>query len=390
VIGIIPGVENMPLQIRRGTEAERTAMTQPLAQGELLYVTNDQRLYIGNGSTLGGVQITGYTNEDAQDAAAQIFSNGTHTGITFTYNDTSASLSAALDLSNFSGTIRADAFKGSVFADDGSTIGGTLLVDAVDGVLRGTHIGTLTGNVTGNVTGTLTGSVVGNVTGTLTGSVVGDVKGSVFADDSVTMVDSVNSTLSNGTIKLESNRINVTGGSSPFGFGIDSLLIGSEADPAIIVSYGTGVLASFVGTTAGSFNSSSIQIRNARGTLTAPTASVAGDLISPIQGYAYDGVGWNLTGSFGMATDPDVAIGVGAIAGTFFVSAFNETGGDKRLVFNSKGALIVPIVQTGSYTTINRNLLTAAVGMIIYNTTDNKFQGYQNTGGTTPQWVDLS
>jgi hypothetical protein len=91
-----------------------------------------------------------------------------------------------------------------------------------------------------------------------------------------------------------------------------------------------------------------------------------------------------------MATDPTVAIGVGAIAGSFFVSAFDETGSDARLLFNSKGALIVPIVQTGSYTTTNRNLLTAAVGMIIYNTTDNKFQGYQNTGGATLQWVDLS
>ena len=62
----------MPLQIRRGTNTQRTAMTQPLAQGELLYVTDDQRLYIGNGSTLGGVQITGYTNEDAQGAVAQV------------------------------------------------------------------------------------------------------------------------------------------------------------------------------------------------------------------------------------------------------------------------------------------------------------------------------
>jgi hypothetical protein len=51
----------MPLQIRRGTEAERLAMTQPLASGELLYVTNEQILYIGDGATLGGIQITGYT-----------------------------------------------------------------------------------------------------------------------------------------------------------------------------------------------------------------------------------------------------------------------------------------------------------------------------------------
>jgi hypothetical protein len=174
----------MPLQIRRGTDAERLAMTQPLAQGELLYVTNAERLYIGNGATLGGVQITGYTNEDAQDAAALLFSNGAHTGITFAYNDASASISAVVDLSNYQGTIGATSFKGSIFADDS-----TLLVDAVSGTIVGPVVGNITGNVTGNVIGNLTGNITGNVTGDVTGSVVGDLKGSVFADDSTTLVD---------------------------------------------------------------------------------------------------------------------------------------------------------------------------------------------------------
>ena len=174
----------MPLQIRRGTDAERLAMTQPLAQGELLYVTNAERLYIGNGATLGGVQITGYTNEDAQDAAAQLFSNGAHTGITFAYNDASASISAVVDLSNYQGTIGATSFKGSIFADDS-----TLLVDAVSGTIVGPVVGNITGNVTGNVIGNLTGNITGNITGNVTGSVIGDLKGSVFADDSTVLVD---------------------------------------------------------------------------------------------------------------------------------------------------------------------------------------------------------
>jgi len=38
----------------------------------------------------------------------------------------------------------------------------------------------------------------------------------------------------------------------------------------------------------------------------------------------------------------------------------------------------------GSMTTTQRNALTAANGMIIYNTTDNKFQGYENSG-----WANL-
>ena len=176
----------MPLQIRRGTDAERLAMTQPLAQGELLFVSTPgaERLYIGNGTTLGGVQITGYTNEDAQDAAAQLFSNGAHTGITFAYNDASASISAVVDLSNYQGSIGATSFKGSIFADDS-----TLLVDAVSGTIVGPVVGNITGNVTGNVIGNLTGNITGNITGDVTGSVIGDLKGSVFADDSTVLVD---------------------------------------------------------------------------------------------------------------------------------------------------------------------------------------------------------
>jgi hypothetical protein len=80
-------------------------MTQALAQGELLYVTDEQKLYVGNGSTLGGIQITGYTDENAQDAAAGLFANGTHSGITFAYNDAGASISAELDLTTNTGTI---------------------------------------------------------------------------------------------------------------------------------------------------------------------------------------------------------------------------------------------------------------------------------------------
>ena len=41
-------------------------------------------------------------------------------------------------------------------------------------------------------------------------------------------------------------------------------------------------------------------------------------------------------------------------------------------------AKIGGFVQFGSFTTTQRNALTAANGMVIYNTTDNKFQGYEN------------
>jgi len=163
-------------------------MAQPLAQGELLYVTDDRRLYIGDGATLGGVQITGYTDEDAQDTVAPMFTGGVHSNISFSYNDTLARINATVNLSNYNGVITADAFKGSVVADDS-----TILVDAVSGTLTGNLIGNVTGDVSGNLTGNVLGNVTGDLTGNVSGNIVGyhfgDVKGSVFADDSTILVD---------------------------------------------------------------------------------------------------------------------------------------------------------------------------------------------------------
>ena len=49
-----------------------------------------------------------------------------------------------------------------------------------------------------------------------------------------------------------------------------------------------------------------------------------------------------------------------------------------------KGNSTTGYVQVNSLTTTQRDALTAAAGMIIYNTTDSKFQGYENGA-----WVNL-
>lgn len=47
----------MPLRIRRGTNADRTTITP--VQGEPIYTTDTKQLYIGDGTTAGGVQVGG-------------------------------------------------------------------------------------------------------------------------------------------------------------------------------------------------------------------------------------------------------------------------------------------------------------------------------------------
>lgn len=47
----------MPLRIRRGTNADRTTITP--VQGEPIYTTDTKKLYVGDGTTAGGVEIGG-------------------------------------------------------------------------------------------------------------------------------------------------------------------------------------------------------------------------------------------------------------------------------------------------------------------------------------------
>jgi hypothetical protein len=319
-----------------------------------LYVTDDQRLYIGNGSTLGGVQITGYTDEDAQDAAALLFSNGTHTGITFTYNDAANSLSALVDLANYQGTIGATSFRGSVFAEDS-----TLLVDAVDGVLRGTLVGSVTGNVTGNITGNLTGNSDGFHTG--------DVKGSVFADDSSIIVDAISNTIFASAVFT-----------SIVDSGNDGLDLKTNSADAVRV---IGITDNSIGQIP------AITVDASRGLVTNPVNTEAGDLIGAFKVHGYrNGVfefasgmitQWDATADF-TQTFPksNLLFSLGNNASTQAVSA--SLSGD--------GTFVAGVLQTGTYvTTPSDTRPVGAKGMIIFNDTAGVFQGYNGSA-----WVNLN
>ena len=47
----------MALQLRRGTDSERLLITPVI--GELIYTTDDKKLYAGDGTTAGGVEVGG-------------------------------------------------------------------------------------------------------------------------------------------------------------------------------------------------------------------------------------------------------------------------------------------------------------------------------------------
>lgn len=246
----------MPLQIRRGTEDQRQEelvdLGKPLLPGEPLFVTDDQRLYIGDGTTPGGVLVTGFNANDALISAGNglVAGNAFNPNISFVFGLTQQSnsrIEARIDLENYSGEIGADAFRGPVLAVDSTTLvnaltssinlNGTIIDDVVpfndqthdlgepsnrfkklylsdDGVAIG--MATITGSgVTVNLPAN---STVGGVpiaaiapgvdyqvniinadstrivdaeNSSFTGSFTGDLEGSVFASDSSPMVDAI-------------------------------------------------------------------------------------------------------------------------------------------------------------------------------------------------------
>ena len=237
----------MPLQIRRGTEAERQLLASPPQEGELVYITDSEQLYVGDGTSLlrDITPVTGYTDENALDYIGSVLDAGPHTGISFTHDDSANTISATIDptqnlttltvTGNTSlGTTTVDgnlAVTGKLTADFNGSISGddsTILVDGVDnkinldGTVKGDiipdtneaydigsnsfkfrdlylsgttlHIGNAEVTATGSAINLPAGSTVNGVA--IMGgdtSVLTDIQGSVFGDDSSLLVDSVNS-----------------------------------------------------------------------------------------------------------------------------------------------------------------------------------------------------
>lgn len=179
----------MALRIRRGTNAQRTGKTFEL--GELVYTTDSQQLWVGDGVTAGGVPAVGsnvagyglaydnvtnqltvsgltaddvdgginnkyFSTELAVDAvgAALVAGNATNVGITFTYAQTQD------DAGRINATV---AFDGvgitDVVNDTSPQLGGEL--DLNDFNITGPGSIDITGDITAS--GTLTASAYGDV-----------------------------------------------------------------------------------------------------------------------------------------------------------------------------------------------------------------------------------
>ena len=179
----------MALRLRRGTDAERQLIT-PL-EGELIYTTDTKILFIGDGVTQGGLQVTGVFPESIDDLTDVDISNIAPTvGQVLIWNGEQF---VPADIIGPDGQINAD-----IIADDS-----TLLVDSETQAFQGISFvgqnfigGTFTGSFIGdgsqltnlpitpdileggnyqlNITGEDSQIIVDTATNTFTGNFVGD------------------------------------------------------------------------------------------------------------------------------------------------------------------------------------------------------------------------
>ena len=408
----------MALQVRRGTNAERLGIT-PLA-GELIYVTDTKQLYIGDGTTVGGTTsiantIDSVVADTSPQLGGELDLNGNNitgtgninitgtisasgninlgdgvgsdilviggaiqghlvpdTDITWNLGSTSKHFNEAwISQLNVENQLTVGRIMGDLIADDS-----TVVFDASTGLVAAAQLtGTLpAGVIPSAMSSNITGNLTGNADGAHTGTLEGDVSGSVFSDDSTLLVDGVNSKIVGD---IETTDITVNGESGINVVGV----AGGSIGPKIVVN-------------------------SSRGTIAAPTVVIGGsdgDGLMDLHGTGWDGNSYALAGIVRVGVDLDATVADGVVPGRInFITANSSGSLVNLLTFNSAGNLGIGLprplqklhvngnaqvdgfVQFGSLTTTQRNALTAANGMVIYNTTDNKFQGYENGG-----WANL-
>lgn len=359
----------MPLQIRRGTDAERTAMTQPLAAGELIFVTNTNRLYIGNGTTNGGVPVTDYTDEQAKDAVAPMLVNGTHSAISFVYDDALDKVNATVNLSDYQGVIKAASFNGSVVANDSSllidgntgkfNLSGSVGTDIIpdtdvaydlgsatyrfrDIYLSGSSIklGAATITAVGDAVNLPLGSTMGGVP--LAGGAGSDYNGNIIGDDSTIIVNAATKvvTASGGFIgNVTGNATSVTNGVyiTDTGTVTNTMLAGSIADTKLSTISTAGKVSNSATTATNANTASAIVSRDSSGNFLASTITSAliGNVTGNINGVVTGTAGSSLIGNVtGNITGNSNGFHTGDVKGSVFAddSAMIIDGTSSRVI----------------------------------------------------------
>jgi len=387
----------MSLRIRRGTEAQRTGVI--LETGEIAWTTDYRQLWVGDGLQPGGypvvganvagyglsynntshkLEVAGLTTDDvvqgvnnkyfsaelAQDAAAALFNNGSHTGITFQYDDTQAAINAVVTLDTSTSDNIRELAQDSVW---------TMLRDGSHSNISFTYNdnGTSTGTI--NATVTLDGVGIASVqadTSPLLGGNLGLNSRNIVGSGDINITGDVIVTgkLDNGVISIDNGVITST--SDTFTFGTNT----AQSTITVLTNNKFTPSAVLTGLTDGPQAGTSLEFKASRGTISAPAAVQPADGTGLITSFAYDASGYQLTTLIGSFIDPNGSVGVGTTTGMIALVTFSDT-----TPTNAKGVYI----NRNGWVTIGRTLVDDATAELDVNGTvkSSLFKaGQQDTG----------
>jgi hypothetical protein len=352
----------MALRLRRGTDAERLTITPQI--GELIYVTDTNELWVGDGN-VGGILVSVIGSPSALDKDLDL-ANYSIVGNGIIGDNNTSFVGDGSALTNVSGITEGSFYRIGIVGDDS-----TPLVDPETNTVNGIHTG----------------------------------DGSGLTDISINNISEIVI-----TSPIEGEVLTYTGGvwqsippADPFN---DSSLWGQDlavnvvsADSQIMVNSDNGTFGKInsnesIDLTLNSLSTEGIVFNNYGGTLTSPT--------EPANNTKH-GLTWNSYNPGTLAYQTDALIfgyhktgfagGIIAltpvnVAGTGFFENAVQIDSNVGVVTLSATTRIdvdtLSPVRLPRLTTAERDGLTALVGDIIYNTDTSTFQGY--AGGT---WTSI-
>lgn len=387
----------MALQLRRGSDAERIAIT--FAEGELVYTTDTKKIWIGDGVTAGGVNVTAEVELSPSQLDKNLSLNN------FTINGT-----GTIDITGDITTTGNLSVTGNITDVVDITITGNFsttgnITDVVDITSSGTISGSFSGDgslltnlpIDGNsyqidVKATDNSTIVNSTTKTFNGTFVGDGSGltnlpiqpggfvngatynlTVSANDSTILVDSATKELRTANITIVDNKI------------VNRLNADLEIYSDSAVNDSTLTLNVPVG---GSF-----RINAYNGTYQNKTNTVAGNLLNNIRFGGYVNGSNKLVGGIISTWLPAADFNTSNPNSSVVIYAGNNSSNPNTLIFNgSVGSVQANIFRTGSYANAadrDAKISSPAAGMIIFVVDADglgapKFQGYNGT-----QWVNF-
>jgi hypothetical protein len=309
----------MALRLRRGSDAQRLTITP--ADGELIYETTNKRLFVGDGVTVGGNGVSApvtsvnsrtgavtlttaqipedssfkyYTDNRALDAVGAMFQNGSHTNISFSYNETTNTISA-VSAGAYTNNDAVDAVGAALLASNSNNTGITFSYNSTTNAISAVVAISGSGTVSSGTAGSL----------------------GVYLTNGTTLNPTTNLSWNNTT-----SRLSVLDG---------FLAVTSDVSGEIQVNVDTF----FTGN-----EGNAISLRRARGTRTAPTSVAISDVLHNINFSGFDGTSFKVVGNITTAVSQTPSTGV--VPGIMTFAVADTTGAIiPRVRINEVGRMFV-------------------------------------------------